>query len=386
MKYVTYQAGGGARVGRFDGATVVDVGFEGDMTAFIEASAPTGPERPVPDARLLAPIRPRSLRDFLAFEGHLKNAFKNLGREILAEWYEVPVIAAWAIPSSARTPSCPGRSTPANSTTSPSWPQSSAGWAPRRQGGRGPRLRLRLHYLERHVRLRRPAPRAAGRHGPGQGQGVGRVQRPGPLHRHHRRDRPGHPPAGVRINGERWGGDTTANMHYSFGDLIAYASQDQTLRPGDVLGSGTVTGGSGLSWTVGSAPVTSSRWRPARSASCNTVGTPTTRKDTWRWHMSSPQPEGQARRVSRPHHRGHQDHDPLSRQEPGNLFYQAQVSPDEPETFFLYEQYTDAQAYEDHKNSEHFQKHVRVRDRLPRRAQRQDLPDDRCLTVLSMAP
>ena len=49
---------------------------------------------------------------------------------------------------------------------------------------------------------------------------------------------------------------------------------------------------------------------------------------------------------------------PLSRQEPGNLFYQAQVSPDEPETFFRYELYTDAQAYEDHKNSEHFQKHV----------------------------
>ena len=49
---------------------------------------------------------------------------------------------------------------------------------------------------------------------------------------------------------------------------------------------------------------------------------------------------------------------PLSRQEPGVLFYQAQVSPDEPETFFLYEQYTDAQAYEDHKNSEHFQQHV----------------------------
>ena len=49
---------------------------------------------------------------------------------------------------------------------------------------------------------------------------------------------------------------------------------------------------------------------------------------------------------------------PLSRQESGNLFYQAQVSPDEPETFFLYEQYTDAQAYEDHKSSEHFQQHV----------------------------
>ena len=90
MKYVTYQAGGGARVGRLDGATVLDVGFAGDMIAFIEAGAPTGQERPVPDARLLAPIKPRSLRDFLAFEGHLKNAFKNLGREIPPEWYEVP--------------------------------------------------------------------------------------------------------------------------------------------------------------------------------------------------------------------------------------------------------------------------------------------------------
>lgn len=49
---------------------------------------------------------------------------------------------------------------------------------------------------------------------------------------------------------------------------------------------------------------------------------------------------------------------PLSRDEPGNLFYQAHVSPDDPETFFLYEQYTDAQAYEDHKNAPHFQKHV----------------------------
>lgn len=49
---------------------------------------------------------------------------------------------------------------------------------------------------------------------------------------------------------------------------------------------------------------------------------------------------------------------PLSRAEPGNLFYQAQVSPEEPETFFLYELYVDAQAYEDHKNTPYFQQHV----------------------------
>ena len=49
---------------------------------------------------------------------------------------------------------------------------------------------------------------------------------------------------------------------------------------------------------------------------------------------------------------------PLSRAEPGNLFYQAQVDPADPEIFFLYEQYTDAQAYEDHKNTPHFQENV----------------------------
>lgn len=49
---------------------------------------------------------------------------------------------------------------------------------------------------------------------------------------------------------------------------------------------------------------------------------------------------------------------PLSREEPGNVYYQAQVSPEDPTKFFLYEQYTSAQAYEDHKATEHFQKHV----------------------------
>lgn len=49
---------------------------------------------------------------------------------------------------------------------------------------------------------------------------------------------------------------------------------------------------------------------------------------------------------------------PLSRKEPGNLYYQAQVSSRDPAKFFLYEQYIDAQAYEDHKASTYFQTYV----------------------------
>ena len=86
MRYVTYRSDRGDRVGHLDGETVVDAGFDGDMVAFIEAGAPHGGGAAVPDAVLLAPLRPRSMRDFLTFEGHLKNAFAGLGKEIPDEW------------------------------------------------------------------------------------------------------------------------------------------------------------------------------------------------------------------------------------------------------------------------------------------------------------
>ena len=36
----------------------------------------------------------------------------------------------------------------------------------------------------------------------------------------------------VRVNGELWGEDTSAHMHHTFADMIAYASRSQTLRAG----------------------------------------------------------------------------------------------------------------------------------------------------------
>ena len=91
MKLVTYVAGTQKpRVGMLENGNVIDAGFDGDMVAFIEAGAPTGKRTPVGDAQLLAPLRPRSMRDFLTFEGHMQNALTRLGRPIPNEWYEVP--------------------------------------------------------------------------------------------------------------------------------------------------------------------------------------------------------------------------------------------------------------------------------------------------------
>ncbi len=50
---------------------------------------------------------------------------------------------------------------------------------------------------------------------------------------------------------------------------------------------------------------------------------------------------------------------PLSRQEPKVLQYIVHRSPDDPRTFFLYEQYTDRSGYEDHLATPHFEQLAR---------------------------
>jgi len=248
VKYVTYAPPGGPpRVGRLDGETVLDVGFDGDMVAFIEAGAPIVSERPVPGARLLAPLVPRSLRDFLAFEGHLTNAYKNLGREVPAEWYEVPVYYR----SMGTTVTGPDTVLP--------WPSYS---------------RQLDHELELAAVIGRPCRDVRAEDALDyvfgftiwndmSARDVQRRELPVGMGPAKAKEWDGSNVLGpcivtpdevdlatleleVRVNGERWGGDRVSAMHYSFGDLIAYAAQDQTLLPGEVLGSGTATGGSGL--------------------------------------------------------------------------------------------------------------------------------------------
>jgi 2-keto-4-pentenoate hydratase/2-oxohepta-3-ene-1,7-dioic acid hydratase in catechol pathway len=234
-------------VGRLDGETVLDVGFDGDMVAFIEAGAPIGDERPVPDARLLAPLVPRSFRDFLAFEGHLKNAYKNLGRAVPAEWYDVPVYYR----SMGTTVTGPDTVLP--------WPSYSE------QLDHELELAVVIGTAARDVRAEDWLDVVFGFTiwNDMSARDVQRRELPVGMGPAKAKEWDGSNVLGpcivtpdeidletleleVRVNGERWGGDRVSAMHHTFGDLIAYASQDQTLLPGEVLGSGTATGGSGL--------------------------------------------------------------------------------------------------------------------------------------------
>jgi 2-keto-4-pentenoate hydratase/2-oxohepta-3-ene-1,7-dioic acid hydratase in catechol pathway len=50
----------------------------------------------------------------------------------------------------------------------------------------------------------------------------------------------------ARVNGETRCSSTSQNMLFSFEEIIAYISTDETIMPGEVIGSGTVGNGCGL--------------------------------------------------------------------------------------------------------------------------------------------
>jgi 2-keto-4-pentenoate hydratase/2-oxohepta-3-ene-1,7-dioic acid hydratase in catechol pathway len=247
VKLVTYDAGRGPRVGALEDGSVFDLGFDGDMVTFLEAGAPAGGRTPVTGARLLAPLRPRSLRDFLTFKGHLDNALSRLGRPIPEEWFEVPAYYK-GLPDTVIGPE----------ETIP-WP----GYTDKLDhelelavviGRRGRDIAREeaMDYVFGYTIWNDVSARDVQTRELPIGMGPAKAK-----------DWDGSNVLGpcivttdeldgtnvrmtVRVNGEVWGEDSSASMHHRFADLIAYASQAQTVYPGEVFGSGTAAGGSGL--------------------------------------------------------------------------------------------------------------------------------------------
>jgi 2-keto-4-pentenoate hydratase/2-oxohepta-3-ene-1,7-dioic acid hydratase in catechol pathway len=247
MRLVTYEASEGPRVGALDGAAVVDLGFDGDMVAFIETGTPVGARTAVGAARLLAPLRPRSLRDFLTFEGHLHNALGRLGRPIPDEWYDVPAYYK-GMPDTVIGPE---EEIPWPSYTDRLDHELELAAVVGRAGSDIARENALDHVFgwtiwndvsARDVQTRE-LPIGMG---PAKAKDWDGSNVLGPCIATADELDGTNTRMAVRVNGETWGEDTTANMHHTFADLIVYASQAQTLYPGDVLGSGTAARGSGL--------------------------------------------------------------------------------------------------------------------------------------------
>lgn len=247
MKYVTYAGRRGPRVGYLERSSVWDAGFDGDMVAFIAAGAPIGATHEIGTARLLSPLRPRSLRDYLTFKGHMDNALGRLGLAVPEQWFTVPgyykgmpdtVIGDHdEIPwphftdkldvemELAAVIGAPGRDISTDTAAShifgyTIWNDVSA----------------------RDVQTRE-VPLGLG---PGKAKDWDGSNVLGPFIVTPDELDPTGGRMELRVNGQLWGADSMSSMHHTFADLIAYASMAQTLHPGEVLGSGTFTGGSGL--------------------------------------------------------------------------------------------------------------------------------------------
>jgi 2-keto-4-pentenoate hydratase/2-oxohepta-3-ene-1,7-dioic acid hydratase in catechol pathway len=200
------------------------------------------------EIRLLAPLRPRVMRDFLTFEGHMQNAARVLGwGEVPAVWYEIPSYYK-GIPDTVVGAGV--------DVTIPPYCENfdlelELGMVIGRSGGK-----IALADAEKYIagytswndfsardQQKREGPLGMG---PSKGKDFDGGNAVGPYLVTSDEFDPSNARMIARVNGEVWTDSSSAGRQFSFPALIAYVSQSETIHAGELWGSGTVTGGSGL--------------------------------------------------------------------------------------------------------------------------------------------
>ena len=196
---------------------------------------------------LLSPLpHPPSLRDFLAFEVHTKSGFDRRGQPMPEAWYKLPVYYK----GNAKT--FIGHNAPVQ------WPSYTKKldyeleWACiiGKQG-----KNIAVDQAEPHIfgysvlndfsARDIQAEEMTCRLGPAKGKDFATAMGPWIVTADEIPD-----PRNLRmqafVNGECWSDGNTGTSHWTWAQKIAHVSMDETVYPGDVLGSGTVGRGCGL--------------------------------------------------------------------------------------------------------------------------------------------
>jgi fumarylacetoacetate (FAA) hydrolase len=204
---------------------------------------------PVWEVELLAPLpRPRSLRDFYAFEQHVATAYRRRGREVPPAWYEVPVFS-FGHAGSIVGPDASVRKPAATSQLDFELELACViGLA-----GRDIPVELAWRHVAGYTIMNDWSARDVQRQemsvglGPAKGKDFATslgpyLVTPDELADRFRDGR--HDLAMIaRINGEEVSRGNAGSIHWTFAQMIERASQEVELLPGDVIGSGTVGGG-----------------------------------------------------------------------------------------------------------------------------------------------
>jgi 2-keto-4-pentenoate hydratase/2-oxohepta-3-ene-1,7-dioic acid hydratase in catechol pathway len=260
MRWVTYTspAGDGDRVGVLRNGTVHGVrgvarlldllGDDGTRLAEAGQQALRDPLEVVPEdeVRLRAPVPvPPSIRDFMAFEAHVATSMKARGQTVDPDWYELPVFY-FSNPAAVYgpyddIPVAPGTDKfdyelefaavvgrggsdlrPVDAEDRIAGYTVLCDWSAR-------------DLQEREMRLRL---------GPAKGKDTATtlgpvLVTPDELERS-RKGKSFDLPMTASVNGTCYSEGNLADLHWSFGQMLAYASRGTRLVPGDVIGSGTV--------------------------------------------------------------------------------------------------------------------------------------------------
>jgi 2-keto-4-pentenoate hydratase/2-oxohepta-3-ene-1,7-dioic acid hydratase in catechol pathway len=201
------------------------------------------------EVRLLAPVpRPRVIRDFLTFEGHMLAAGKALGRaSIPPAWYEVPAYYK-GDPDTVSGPD-----------DIIEWPtycekfdfELELGMVVGRRGkniGKADARRYIAGYTIWNDWSARDQQMKEGPlgMGPSKGKDFDTGNTIGPYLVTADELDVSDLRMSARVNGETWTDSRSSGRQFSFEDLIVHVSQSETIHPGELWGSGTTTGGSGL--------------------------------------------------------------------------------------------------------------------------------------------
>ena len=234
MKLCTFAApDGSARPGRVEGDRVVELGAP-SLTAFLAGDATEdAAEFPLDEIRLLAPIpEPPSVRDFFAFEQHVATARARRGGEVPAEWYAIPAFYF----SNPAAIVGPDDVVPYPDATQELDYELEAA-AVIGAGGRIAGFTVLNDWSARDLQ------REEIRIGLGPAKGKDFATSLGPVLVTVDEFDGSAGTMTARVNGEERSRGELADIYHSWDAILARAALNTTLRPGDVIGSGTVGSG-----------------------------------------------------------------------------------------------------------------------------------------------
>jgi fumarylacetoacetate (FAA) hydrolase len=215
---------------------------------------------PLDEVKLLAPLpRPASLRDFYAFEQHVATAHRNRGRHVPPAWYEIPVFYF----GNHAAIYGPGADIPLPRTRALDYELEIACVIGR--AGRDIAEEDADEYIAGYTIMNDWSARDLQMEemsvglGPAKGKDFATslgpwLVTPDELAQHELADGRYNLAMVTRVNSVERSRGNFRDIFYTFAQMIARASRDANLYPGDVLGSGTVGTGCLLELTGGQGP------------------------------------------------------------------------------------------------------------------------------------